>query len=1134
MTQSFVPSKAQPVLRTAFLIAAICLFLPVFSQHKMERLNRGVIAVHQDDGVFISWRLLETDNPGTAFDIYRQTDNGALVKLNKQPLTGPTHFTDKTADLSKKNTWSVRVSGSKEGESHANSFTLPAGSPVQQYISIPLKGIEGYAPNDCSIGDLDGDGDYELVVHMGGRMMDNSFNGTSSTPILQAYELDGTFMWEINLGINIRDGAHYTQFMVYDLDGDGKAELACKTADGTVDGKGHVIGDASKDWRGTNGKILDGPEYFTIFSGATGEQLATTDYIPNRYPLDGWGGWGGNGENDNNGNRADRFLACVAYLDGQMPSVVMCRGYYGRSVLAAWDYRNGKLTSRWVFDSKERNNPFSGQGNHNIAVADVDSDGKDEIIYGSMVVDHDGKGLFSTGFRHGDALHVGDLDPDSPGLEVFGVHENEAEGLDGATGPGAALFSAKDGEVLFRMNEGVDAGRGVAEDIWDGNRGAEVWFSGSRGLLNTQGRRIGDAPRSTNFLIWWDGELTRQLLDGNRIERYGKGVIFTAEGCRSNNGSKSTPALSADIWGDWREELILRSEDNKELRIYTTTIPTSHRVTTLMHDPVYRIGVACENVGYNQPPHLSYWLAGALADNTQIRPLLKYDFQNSEGNVIRDVSGSGLDGTLRGSAKLEKTDYTYAVNLGYDGGYIDMGGEIGRKLKSLSSFTIAVKYLVDEKASLLGNGYFLWAFSTLEQNTQDKGRYQAYKLNSQCCENSIGGWSRETLMRLDKPSEKGKWKHAVYTQDGKFGRLYIDGNLAAFNNDMFTMSRTFDREQPRFNWIGRAPFNGDSFLAGTHIADVRIFGKALADREVRTLTNEVMRENLSAHNFMYCGESKSRKIFKIEDGRIVWRYDNPSGRGEISDAILMDDQHILIADQFGAAELDADGNELWRIKAPENTEIHTLHPVGKKHVLYILQQLPAAKVIVRRISDMKIVNEFDIPVSQEGKVHFQFRCARLTKNGTLLIAHMGDGGITEWNSRGKMIARWDVPGPWGVCELDNGNILTVSNQNYVREFTRDGKTVWEKNLAPYGCTIPQKAYRLENGNTVVTNWFSEWDEIAMSSFDASNPPVQIIEISPEGKLVWQMASWKEMGPATTFQPIEKPVVRSSCHFGNIK
>lgn len=600
-----------PFTKMLLFLAAVNICQLAYSWHGMEKLNRGVVAVRQESGVFIAWRMLATDDFDVSFDIYRQTDGGSPQKLNQLPLTGPTHFVDRAADLSKTNTWSVRPHKGKTALSPQNSFTLQANSPVQQYQSIKLKEIEGYSPNDCSIGDIDGDGDYELIVHMAGRLMDNSFNGVSGTPILQAYELDGTFLWEINLGINIRDGAHYTQFIVYDLDGDGKAELACKTADGTTDGKGHVIGDASKDWRNSNGKILDGPEYFTIFSGETGEELATADYIPNRYPLDGWGGFGGNGENDNNGNRADRFLACVAYLDGRRPSVVMCRGYYGRSVLAAWDYRNGKLSSRWVFDSKERYNPFSGQGNHNIAVADVDSDGKDEIIYGSMVVDHNGEGLFSTGFRHGDALHVSDLDPDVPGLEVFGVHENEAEGLDGASGPGAALFSARDGKVLFRMNEGVDAGRGVAEDIWDGNRGAEVWFSGSGGLLNTRGERIGEAPRSTNFLIWWDGELSRQLLDGNRIERYGKGVIFTADGCRSNNGSKSTPALTADIWGDWREELILRSEDNKELRIYTTTIPTKYRMNTLMHDPVYRIGVACENVGYNQPPHLGFWLAGS-------------------------------------------------------------------------------------------------------------------------------------------------------------------------------------------------------------------------------------------------------------------------------------------------------------------------------------------------------------------------------------------------------------------------------------------------------------------------------------------------------------------------------------------
>lgn len=524
----------------------------------------------------------------------------------------------------------------------------------------------------------------------------------------------------------------------------------------------------------------------------------------------------------------------------------------------------------------------------------------------------------------------------------------------------------------------------------------------------------------------------------------------------------------------------------------------------------------------------------AYCSFAQPKPVLQYDFSKSNGQNIIDVSGNSINGTLKGSAKLQTADYQNVVDLGNNGGYIDMGPAIGQRIKNTNAFTVAVKYYVKDEATLNGNGYFLWAFSTLELNTKDTGRYHAYKLNKQCSENSVGGWTRETLMKLDKPSEQGKWKHAVYTQDGTFGRLYVDGRLVAFNNDMFTMSRTFDKETPVFNWIGRAPFNGDAYLANTLISDVRIYTEALSDKEVRTLSNHVLKEDLTAHNFMFCGESKSRKIFKIQDGRIVWRYDNSGGRGELSDAILMDDGHILIADQFGAAELDNDGKEVWRIQAPDNTEIHTLQPIGSKYILYILQQLPAAKVIVRRISDMKIMTQFDVPVSPKGLVHFQFRCARLTKQGTLLIAHMGDGGITEWNSRGKMIAKWDVPGPWGVCELDNGDILTVSNQNYVRQFKRNGDVVWEQNLAQYGCTIPQKAYRLDNGNTVITNWFSEWDDIAMASFDPSAPPIQIVEIDPQGKLVWQMASWKEMGPATTFQPLEKPLVRSKCFFGKWK
>lgn len=521
--------------------------------------------------------------------------------------------------------------------------------------------------------------------------------------------------------------------------------------------------------------------------------------------------------------------------------------------------------------------------------------------------------------------------------------------------------------------------------------------------------------------------------------------------------------------------------------------------------------------------------------SAQQLPVLWYDFSASSGTIVKDRSGAGLDGRLCGSACLEQHGRTSLVNLGYDGGYIDMGPQIGRILKGSNSFTVAVKYLVEEEASLQGNGYFLWAFSTQELNTRTEGRYHAYKLNIQRSENSVGGWTRETLMDIGKASQKGEWQHAVYTQDGSFGRLYLNGKLVAFNNDMFTMARTFPGDEtPLYNWIGRAPFPGDAFLAGTRISDVRIYNEALSDRDVRILSNEVLREDLAAHDFLFCGESKERKIFKVRDGRITWRYDNPSGRGELSDAILLDNDHILIADQFGAAELDSDGRELWRITAPEGTEIHTLQPIGTKHILYILQDLPAAKVIVRRLRDMKIVKQFDIPVNQEGLVHFQFRCARLTSRGTLLIAHMGDGGITEWDDRGRMLARWDIPGPWGVCELENGNILAVSNKNYVREFRRDGEVVWEKDLAPYGCTIPQKAYRLENGNTVISNWFSEWDEIAVGSFDITAPPVQLVEIDPDGRLVWQMASWKEMGPATTFQLLDKPVIRSSCFFGRFK
>ncbi|WP_348799829.1 rhamnogalacturonan lyase [Flavobacterium adhaerens] len=595
------------------LLKSIILFLigfSVFGQRQMENLDRGLVAIQQKDGFYISWRVLGTDSDNLAFNLYRKSNEAKPVKLNDKPISGATFFIDKTAKSSENNEWFVKTIEKGKEQEAKGSFRISANSEAKNYVSLPLKKIDGYTANDVSVGDLDGDGRYELIVHMTGKGHDNSHKGLTDPPIFHAYTLEGKLLWEINLGKNIREGAHYTQFMVYDLDGDGYAEMVCKTADGTVDGVGNVIGDATKDWRdtdeklGTYGKILKGPEYLTVFDGRTGKAVATVDYIPERGDLRGWGGFGGNGHSDNTGNRADRFTACVAYLDGVHPSVVMCRGYYGRTVLAAFDFKNNKLTSRWVFDSKDGKNRYSGQGNHGLSVADVDHDGKDEIVFGAMLVDDNGKGLFTTGLRHGDALHVSDLDLDNPGLEVFGVHELEG----GSEGLGAALYDAKTGKILFSGSKNEDVGRGVADNIVADKKGAQLWWSGSNGVFDTKGNRVGDSPSAANFVIYWDGDVSRELLNSNYIEKYGLGRLLTAEGASSNNGTKSTPALSADIWGDWREELILKSNDNSELRIYTTTIPTNVRQYTLMHDSQYRLSIAWQNVGYNQPPHTSFYM----------------------------------------------------------------------------------------------------------------------------------------------------------------------------------------------------------------------------------------------------------------------------------------------------------------------------------------------------------------------------------------------------------------------------------------------------------------------------------------------------------------------------------------------
>ncbi|WP_317124808.1 rhamnogalacturonan lyase [Arachidicoccus soli] len=579
------------------------------AQREMESLTRGIIAMNQGNGkVFVSWRLFGTDPQNIAFNLYRKSGNKSPVKLNAKPILTSTNYVDSHVDSAVQNIYFVRAVLNGKEESNSTSYILKANTPVQQYLNVSLRTPPGYTPNDISVGDLDGDGQYDLIVHMTGRGRDNSQNGMTDPPIFDAYKLDGTFLWRINLGRNIREGAHYTQFMVYDLDGDGKAEFACKTADGTIDGQGHVIGDSSKHYVDKNGRILHGPEYLTIFNGETGAAMETVPYDPPRGDIGKWGGKGGNGGNDHYGNRANRFLACIAYLDGVHPSLVMCRGYYGRIVLVAWDWRNHQLTKRWVFDTKDGSNAFSGQGNHNLAVADVDGDGKDEIVYGSMCVDDNGKGLYTTGLRHGDAVHLSDLDPSRPGMEVYGIHEIE----DKTTGPGVAMYDARTGKILWTSDINKDVGRGMAADIDPRYLGTETW-GGSEGLKDVKGNYIGKAPRSDNFGIWWDGDLLRELLDRNRITKWDwknsrEVPLLTAEECLSNNGTKATPGLSADLFGDWREEVIWRTKDNKALHIYTTTIPTNYRFYTLMQNPEYRLSIAWQNVGYNQPPYTDYYL----------------------------------------------------------------------------------------------------------------------------------------------------------------------------------------------------------------------------------------------------------------------------------------------------------------------------------------------------------------------------------------------------------------------------------------------------------------------------------------------------------------------------------------------
>lgn len=571
----------------------------------MEKLSRGAVAFKSGKSVMLTWRWLGTESSDTQYNVYRGGE-----KLTDTPISKTMYYDVSPIDGA---TYQIApVVDGAEGEKCEpvsvwanNSITIPIEAPAGD--SVDGKDYT-YTAGDASVGDLDGDGEYEIVLKWDPtNAKDAASMGYTGKCIIDAYEMDGTRLWRIDMGVNIRAGAHDTQFLVYDYDGDGKAEVAMRTADGTVAGDGTVIGDKDKNWAVlNNGKNLQGPLYMTVFEGATGKILDTTDYDPQTGDLEVWG--------DTEGNRSERYLGTVAYVNGTTPSMIFARGYYsgaggkGRTVIASFSFKDGKIVKDWTFDTEdEGNGSYISQGNHSMIAADIDFDGSDEIIYGALVVDHDGKALYSTGLGHGDAQHTSDLIPSRPGLETFSVHEHKDAKYS------VEMRDARTGEFIFGIPcLNSDIGRGASDDIDPDHYGAESWAAGnmfdSEGTVIAQGQSVPE-----NFLAYWDGDLGRELQDNINISKWNPkknkaDVIFTAIGCTSINSTKSNPSLTADLFGDWREEVMYPTKDNTALKIFTTDAPTAYRIPTLMHNSLYRQYIATQNVTYNQPAHLSYYL----------------------------------------------------------------------------------------------------------------------------------------------------------------------------------------------------------------------------------------------------------------------------------------------------------------------------------------------------------------------------------------------------------------------------------------------------------------------------------------------------------------------------------------------
>ena len=599
-----------------FISFLIGISASVFAQRPMENLDRGLVAVKVSEGMFLSWRITGQEWYDVKYNVYR---GGS--KLNAIPLE-VSNFTDSEGTLSSVYTVRTVINGIEGEDSKAASVL------ADQYLEIKMRDITRngydynslYSLNDATIADLDGDGEMEVII----KRMNTDFSVANDSVFtyFEAYKLDGTFLWAIDCGPNLVSSGHVeTNLAAFDFDGDGRAEIVMRTADGTIDGKGKVIGDANANYRPHVNQtanmqyMTQGPEFLSLFDGLTGEEIDRVEYIP-RGDVNSWG--------DGYGHRANKFFFGAPYLDGRNPSVLITRGIYTRIVMRTFDVVDKKLIRRWENDFDTNEWPdYYGQGNHNYTIADVDGDGRDEIVYGSMTVDDDGKGLYSTKYGHGDAIHVGDFDPYHKGIEIFACLESSPHW-------GAAFRDGATDETFIKYVRGRDCGRCCAGNVTDDFIGAELWAGGNMWSATTR-EKVGTSGGAENFILYWDGDLLQETFDYTNVNdvtangygtpavfKYGQGNILEFLGTATNNHTKGNPCMQVDIFGDWREELILRTTDDMALRIYTTTEPTEYRNYTLLHDFQYRQAICWQMCGYNQPPHVSYFLG--KAENITIPP----------------------------------------------------------------------------------------------------------------------------------------------------------------------------------------------------------------------------------------------------------------------------------------------------------------------------------------------------------------------------------------------------------------------------------------------------------------------------------------------------------------------------------